>query len=110
MFEFTKMNMDELRTVTSAAKPQRWECLVETIEEILIAEGRAIGEAEELAKGQAKGQTKTIIRYLGRRFGPASPDAEGWILAASATDLETWLDAILDARDLEAVFAHDLPH
>ena len=75
---------------------------MDTIAETLIAENKA----EWLAEGKAE----TLVRQLERRFGPISQDVKGRILGASVTDLETWLDAILDARDLDSVFANTVPH
>ena len=100
------MDMDRLRTVASVAKPQRWEGLMDTIAETLIAENKA----EWLAEGKAEGKAETLVKLLERRFGPVSHDVKGRILGASVTDLETWLDAILDARNLDAVFANTVPH
>ena len=76
----------------------------------MIAENKAEWLAEGKAEGLEKGKAETLVRQLERRFGPISQDVKGRILGASVTDLETWLDAILDARDLDAVFANTVPH
>ena len=59
------------------------------------------GEAE----GGLEGKAETLLRLLALRFG-AVPDAvRARVRAAVGADLDAWLDAILEAPDLEAVFA-----
>ncbi|MCB1921601.1 MAG: DUF4351 domain-containing protein [Candidatus Competibacteraceae bacterium] len=71
----------------------------------------AEGEIQEEAKGEAKGKTEgktegkaeTLKRLLTRRFGRLPKWAITHIDAAVETQLDGWLDAILDAATLEEV-------
>lgn len=71
-------------------------------------ESRNLGRAEGIAEGKAEGRSEalaqTLLRQLAKRFGAPSPQVAQRIAAAPATDLERWLDRILDAASLEAVF------
>ena len=63
--------------------------------------GERIGEK----RGELKGQANALLRQLGRRFGSVPPSARERVAAASATELGTWLDAVLDAKSVDSVFA-----
>ncbi|WP_424218684.1 DUF4351 domain-containing protein [Azovibrio sp.] len=43
-------------------------------------------------------------KLLTQRFGVLPADAVGKIAAASAEQIDTWVDRVLDARSLEEVF------
>jgi hypothetical protein len=43
-------------------------------------------------------------RQLTRRFGPLPPEAVDRIHQAALPQLETWLDSIIDAPSMQAVF------
>jgi len=74
------------------ARPQDGEELMGTIAEKWLQEGRQEGEANSLA------------RLLERRFG-AVPDAvRERVATASLEQLDTWLDAVIDAESLDEVF------
>ncbi|WP_459827960.1 DUF4351 domain-containing protein, partial [Hydrogenophilus islandicus] len=45
-----------------------------------------------------------LRRLLSKRFGPIPTEIELRISAASLEELESWLDRILDAPTLDAVF------
>lgn len=61
-----------------------------------IAEGRA--------EGEAKGRAQTLLRQLARRFGPVSDTVRAKVNAADLDTLDLWLDHVLDAPTLDAVF------
>ena len=82
------------------AKPERWEALVGTIAEEWIKQGEARG----LARGEARGRSATLARQLERRFGPLPPAARRRIDRATQPELDGWLDAVLNAPTLDAVF------
>jgi hypothetical protein len=46
-----------------------------------------------------------LTRLLTRRFGPLPEWVAPRVQQASATQLDTWLDRVLDAPTLEAIFA-----
>ena len=115
-----EMQPAALEEALRAAKPERWEALMGTVAEAwtkrALAEGEARGEArgkaEGLARGEARGkaeglaegEAKSLTRLLERRFGPLPGPVRDRITAASLEQLDTWLDAILDAPSLEALF------
>ncbi|WP_300971753.1 DUF4351 domain-containing protein [Thiocapsa sp.] len=51
--------------------------------------------------GNAKGEASTLKRQLTRRFGPVPARAERRIDAAAVAQLDSWLDGILDAANVE---------
>ena len=69
------------------------------------AEGRVEGEARGLAKGRAEGEAKSLIRLLERRFGPLPAAVRSRIDGADLTQLDAWIDRVLDAKSLDAMFA-----
>ena len=71
------------------------------------AKGLAAGKAEGLAAGEALGKADTLRTFLIRRFGPLPADVRARIDAADLDQLDAWLDRLLDAPTLEAVFGPD---
>ena len=69
------------------------------------ARGLAKGEARGLAKGRAEGEAKSLIRLLERRFGPLPAAVRSRIDGADLTQLDAWIDRVLDAKSLDAMFA-----
>ena len=61
-------------------------------------------KSEGRAEGLVDGERAVLERQLRRRFGSLSPEVEERVAGASATDLETWADKVLDADTLEDVF------
>jgi hypothetical protein len=74
------------------------------------AEGEAEGEAKGEARGEIKGQARSLLRLLEKRFGPASEAVRTRIAAADSVALDRWLDRVLDAPTVDAVFTEDMPH
>ena len=76
-----------------------------------LREGEARGEARGVATGEARGrligESAILERQLQRRFGPLSTEVRRRLAEAKAGQLERWADRVLDAADLEAVFAAD---
>ena len=76
------------------------------------SEGRAEGLAEGLERGMERGMRRgrvdgeraVLERQLRRRFGALSPEVEERMGEASAADIATWLDKVLDADTLDDVF------
>jgi hypothetical protein len=56
-------------------------------------------------EGLEKGRGHALTRQLTRRFGLLPEWVAPQVQQASATQLDTWLDRVLDAPTLEAVFA-----
>ena len=72
------------------------EANVATIAETMIEKGKAVGVVI--------GEVKTLLRQLERRFGPLSPDLRERVENAKQSEVEAWLDAIIDAPDLKTLF------
>ena len=72
------------------------------------AEGRAEGLAEGMEQGRVDGERAVLERLLRRRFGPLSPEIAARMGEASAADLETWAEKVLDADTPEDVFGSSL--
>ncbi len=64
-------------------------------------------EKKGIEKGIEKGEALLLQRLLARRFGPLPSDLVAMISTASANQIETWGDRVLDATSLEAVFRAD---
>ena len=125
-----KVDMDELMSILRNEGHTELEAEMQTIAETLLeqgkaagikegkaagiaegeARGKAAGIAEGLAVGMAEGEAKSLIRLLERRFGPLPHDIEARIGAAELEEIEAWLDAVLDAPDLAALFGKDARH
>ncbi|MBB4286558.1 Rpn family recombination-promoting nuclease/putative transposase [Roseospira goensis] len=56
------------------------------------------------AEGKAEGKAEILMRLAERRFGAIPADRRARILAADEATLDAWIDHLLDAPDLEAVF------
>jgi predicted transposase YdaD len=73
-----------------------------------LRQGREEGRQEGLREGLLEGRTElarsTLERLLTRRFGPLPPEAVNRIHQAALPQLETWLDRIIDAPSMQAVF------
>ena len=67
-------------------------------------EGRQEGRQEGLIEGRTELARATLERQLTRRFGPLPPEALDRIHQATLPQLETWLDRIIDAPTVQAVF------
>ena len=69
-----------------------------------LAEGLERGMQQGMRRGRVDGERAVLERQLRRRFGSLSPEVEDRVAGASAVDLETWADKVLDADTLEDVF------
>ena len=59
---------------------------------------------EGMQQGRVEGERAVLERLLRRRFGSLSPQIAERLSQASAADLETWAENVLDAETLEDVF------
>ena len=67
-------------------------------------EGRQEGMERGVRQGRVEGERAVLERLLLRRFRRLSPGAAERLRRASADDLETWADNVLDADTLDDVF------
>ena len=70
----------------------------------VIQRARDEGMQQGMQQGRVEGERVVLERLLRRRFGPLSPAIAERLLGASATDLETWAENVLDAQALGDVF------
>lgn len=70
----------------------------------VIQRARDEGRVEGRREGRVEGERAVLERQLLRRFRRLSPGAAERLRRASADDLETWADNVLDADTLDDVF------
>ena len=87
---------EDLESAAREVKPKRWESMMDTIAEQWLKEGEA--------RGEARARSAILSRQLRHRFGRLPAGVRKRIDGASEDQLDTWLDAVLDAPELEAVF------
>jgi predicted transposase/invertase (TIGR01784 family) len=75
------------------------------IELKLYEYGAATIRAEAHADGRAYGKQATLRRQLALKFGELPSQVEARIASATETDLDLWLERLLSADTLEAVFS-----
>jgi flagellar biosynthesis/type III secretory pathway protein FliH len=68
-------------------------------------QGKAEGRAEGKAEGRTEGKAEALERLLALRFGPVSADVTARVRSGSETELDHWLEAVLSAERVDAVFA-----
>ena len=73
-------------------------------------QGRVEGRAEGKAEGKIEGRAETLLRLLERRFHGVPKPYHAQVLAANASQLDTWIDAVLDAESVDAVFGRPTAH
>jgi predicted transposase YdaD len=69
-----------------------------------IEKGIKKGIERGIEKGREQERRALLLRQLGRRFGAVPAEVAARVEAAPVADLDVWLDRILDAPTLEAVF------
>ena len=75
-----------------------------TIAEDLLRRGEARGIELGEARGSLRARTEILARLLERRFGPLPARIRKRIDDAAQEQLDAWLEAVLDAPELKAVF------
>ncbi len=58
------------------------------------------------ARGEARTRTAILARQLEHRFGPLPAGVRKRIDGATQEQLDTWLDTVLDAPELQTVFSN----
>ena len=67
--------------------------------------GHKAGHKAGRKEGREEGMLAILQSQLTRRFGPLDTDLQQRLQTASPAQLETWAERVLEARDLEEVFA-----
>ena len=81
-----------------------------TVAEKWVEQGRAEGIEKGKVLGIAKGKAETFLRQAQLKFDTI-PDARvAQVCAANQDQLDAWLDALILAEDLDAVFARRSSH
>ncbi len=94
--------------------PEEVEALMGTAAQVWLEQGEARGKAAGIAEGKtaglAEGKSETLARLLDRRFGRLPDVTRARIASADLKQLDRWLDAVLDAPTLDAVFRSNSEH
>ena len=101
-------NMEQSALVASLqrTRPQHWETLMGTVAQEWMEQGKTAG----IAEGKAEGKAEAFLRLARLKFGTI-PDARvAQVCAAQQDQLDAWLDALILAEDLDAVFARRSGH
>ena len=69
-----------------------------------MQQGMQQGMQRGMDQGRVEGERALLERQLRRRFGMLSPEVTERLGQASAADLETWAENVLDAPTLDDVF------
>jgi predicted transposase YdaD len=67
-------------------------------------EGKVEGRVEGKVEGMAEGMATALLRVLAHRFGDVPEACAARIRRAPLADLERWMDRVLDAPSLDALF------
>jgi hypothetical protein len=78
-------------TFAKLLKKSRKEALIEGIE-------------QGIEKGRKEGEILVLQRLLTRKFGTLPDYLTGKIAHASQQELESWLDKVIDADNLDGIF------
>ena len=62
------------------------------------------------AEGIAEGKADTFVRQACRKFGRLSAERAEQVRSASPEQLDAWLDALIIADDIDAVFEEQTRH
>ena len=102
IIQIIDMELPALEASLQRTRPQRWETLMGTVAQEWMEQGKTAGIAE--------GKAETFLRQARLKFGTI-PDARvAQVRAAQQDQLDAWLDALILAEDLDAVFARRSGH
>ena len=120
------MDLPALKASLQRTRPQHWETLMGTVAQEWmeqgkiagiaegevrgIGKGKVIGIAEGKVLGIAEGKAETFLRQARLKFGTIPDAREAQVRAANQDQLDAWLDALILAEDLDAVFARRSRH
>ena len=74
-----------------------------------MQQGMQAGLQQGMQAGMQAGEALALQKLLTKRFGAISSDTVGKINTASSEQLDAWLNLVLDAPSLSAVFDNTPP-
>lgn len=103
---YAELDEDEYRRYESdyAEESRVMAGVIERARDEARQEGMERGVRQGRSEGRVEGERTLLERQLRRRFGRLSPEDTEKLRRASADDLETWADNVLDADTLDEVF------
>ena len=103
---YAELDEDEYRRYESdyAEESRAMAGVIERARDEARQEGMERGVRQGRHEGRVEGERAVLERLLRRRFGRLSPGAAERLNRASADDLESWADNVLDADTLDEVF------
>ncbi len=92
----------------TGADPAKMERIMGTAAETWMEQGREKGLAEGkiagIAEGEARGKAEAFLRLARVKFGDVPPARAEKIRGAAAGEIDAWLEALIAAESIEAVF------
>jgi hypothetical protein len=86
------------------------KAMLATQGEVWKRQWKAEGRTEGRTEGVLEGQARALARQLERRFGPLPAEVRTRLADAGQDTLDGWLDRVLDAATLDAVFDDTAAH
>ena len=81
-----------------------------TAAQIWMEQGRTEGKAAGIVEGKTAGKADTFLRLARLKFGELASVYAERVRSASSEQLDAWLDALLTAEDIDAVFGDRTRH
>ena len=82
---------------------ERFDTWAEEFKQQGLERGLQQGLEQGIEQGIVKGEALVLQRLLAKRFGPLPAHVVHTISTASAEQIDTWVDRVLDAPSLEDV-------
>ncbi len=109
IFYLVQPNRAAFNEAIRIAKPTEAELIMGSFYQEVLAEGQAKGEAkgrvEGRAEGRVEGKVETFIELSRVKFGRVPKDLDAVLRQASQSDLDRWLRALLDAKNIDEVLS-----
>ncbi len=90
--------------------PETVEEIMGTAAQIWMEQGRTEGKAAGIVEGKAAGKVDTFLRQARLKFGELTPAHAERVRSASPENLDAWLDALITAEDIDAIFRERTRH
>lgn len=83
---------------------ERKMAYVSSFEEVFTERGMQKGMQQGMQQGMQAGEALALQKLLTKRFGVLPADTIGKISTASTTQIDAWLDLVLDAPSIDVIF------